>query len=64
MSLATNFSRKNNVFRIRRTVFEYLLNVFGPHLNTDNLQAGNDQIEPAKQLLMTLWFLATPDSYR
>lgn len=55
---------KNKYSRLRRTVFEYLLNVIGPQFTTDNLEAGNDQIDSTKQLLITLWFLATPDSYR
>ncbi|XP_066585879.1 putative nuclease HARBI1 [Prorops nasuta] len=43
--------------------YEIILNLIGPCLSQTNL-TGRKQIHPGKQLLITLWFLATPDSYR
>lgn len=51
-------------FRLRRTTFEYLLHVIGPDLQGDISDFGNFTISPEKQLLIALYVLGTPDSYR
>jgi len=43
--------------------YEIILHLIGPALCQTNT-IGRKQIHPGKQLLITLWFLATPDSYR
>lgn len=43
--------------------YEIILNLIGPALYETNT-IGRKQIHPGKQLLIALWFLATPDSYR
>lgn len=43
--------------------FEMVLRLLRPALNATNA-CGRKQISPEKQLLITLWFMATPDSYR
>lgn len=50
-------------YSLRRVTFEYLLQILGPHLQSDN-PFGTRQTDPRKQLLIALWFLGTPDSYR
>lgn len=42
--------------------YNMILHLIGPALSQTT--AGRKQIDPGKQLLIALWFLATPDSYR
>lgn len=45
--------------------FEVVLGTNGPLLRTiNNRHAGKDTIPEEKQLLIAIWFMATPDSYR
>jgi len=49
-------------FRISRSTCDLLVNVLGRHVSS---QLTDERIfDVQKQLLMTLWTLATPDSYR
>ncbi|XP_018311308.1 putative nuclease HARBI1 isoform X2 [Mycetomoellerius zeteki] len=50
-------------FRISRVVFTYLLNLIRPNLERP-AGSGRCPISPNLQLLVTLWTMATPDSYR
>lgn len=43
--------------------FEMIMQLIGPALSLTNT-TGRKQISAEKQLLITLWFLTTPDSYR
>lgn len=43
--------------------YEIILHLIAPALSATNAK-GRKQIHPGKQLLITLWFLSTPDSYR
>lgn len=44
------------------TTFEFLLGEIAEKLK--RIADGNQMITPEKQLLITLWRMATPDSYR
>ncbi|XP_018339052.1 PREDICTED: uncharacterized protein LOC108746650 [Trachymyrmex septentrionalis] len=46
------------------TTFEFILRLIGPNLNSIKSVAGRKPIPAQNQLLMTLWMMATPDSYR
>lgn len=50
-------------FRLSRNAYENLLKKIGPALQRKG-NIGRHTINPEKQLLATLWILATPDSYR
>lgn len=41
----------------------YLTVILGPHIENANFN-GRPTIPVEKQILLTLWYLATPDSYR
>lgn len=47
-----------------RNKFEYILAVIAPLLQGEDAEVGNVVTRPEKQFLFTLWYLATPDSYR
>ncbi|XP_034944927.1 putative nuclease HARBI1 [Chelonus insularis] len=49
-------------FRVKRSTVNYLINLLGPDLRNDNM--GRDSIPVYKQVLLVLWTMATPDSYR
>jgi len=49
-------------FRMLPGTFEYLLSFIGPKLQRET--GGASMISPQKQCLLTLWRLATPDSFR
>ncbi|XP_012537579.3 putative nuclease HARBI1 [Monomorium pharaonis] len=49
-------------FRMFPETYNMILHLIGPALSQTTI--GRKQIDPGKQLLITLWFLATPDSYR
>lgn len=46
--------------------FEMVLGVIGPGLRAinNNALSGRKTISAEKQLLIAIWFMATPDSYR
>lgn len=50
-------------FRVSPQSFEWLLQILKPDLESNSV-IGRPNIETRKQLLSTLWLLATPDSYR
>ncbi|XP_026824636.1 uncharacterized protein LOC113561735 [Ooceraea biroi] len=59
-----DYSRQfKEYFRMFPETYEMILDSIGPALYQTNA-IGRKQIHPSKQLLITLWFLATPDSYR
>ncbi|XP_011871036.1 PREDICTED: putative nuclease HARBI1 [Vollenhovia emeryi] len=43
--------------------FEIILTLIGPALNATGTEIGRKSISAEKQLLIALWFMATPDSY-
>jgi len=51
------------MFRVFPETFHMVLRLLRPILNATNAR-GRKQISPEKQLMITLWFMATPDSYR
>lgn len=51
------------ICRMFPETFEIIMQLIGPALSLANI-TGRKQISAEKQLLITLWFLATPDSYR
>ncbi|XP_011705164.1 PREDICTED: uncharacterized protein LOC105460420, partial [Wasmannia auropunctata] len=68
VSVLTNADFKSH-FRMSRETFDWLLTIIGPQLekkSNPNLQMipGRLPVNLETQLLITLWTLATPDSYR
>ncbi|XP_018363689.1 PREDICTED: putative nuclease HARBI1, partial [Trachymyrmex cornetzi] len=51
-------------FRMSREVFNYLLNIISPRLKRKSKRYGRQTISPELQLLISIWTMATPDSYR
>ncbi|KAI4458040.1 cuticle protein [Holotrichia oblita] len=51
-------------FRLRRNTFTYVLNQLKDHISTSLVDKGHSTIDAKKQLLIALWYFATPDSYR
>ncbi|XP_066583580.1 putative nuclease HARBI1 [Prorops nasuta] len=51
------------LFRMNRQSFDLLLYFVGPELNKRTI-LGRERIDPVLQLLMAIYILATPDSYR
>lgn len=51
----------NAYFRLTRPTFNYLLFLISPSLES---RIGRIPVSPEKQLLITLFTLGTPDSYR
>ncbi|XP_018368346.1 PREDICTED: putative nuclease HARBI1 [Trachymyrmex cornetzi] len=51
-------------FRMFPATFEMILSLIGPALNKTNTITRRKPISAEKQLYITLWFMATPDSYR
>lgn len=51
-------------FRLLPTTFDHVLRLIGPSLTSTKSVAGRKPIPAKKQLLMGLWMMATPDSYR
>ncbi|KMQ86383.1 nuclease harbi1 [Lasius niger] len=50
-------------FRVFPETFQIVLRLLRPALNATNAR-GRKQLSSEKQLMVTLWFMATPDSYR
>lgn len=48
---------------MERNTFNFLLYLIGPKLNNIPFK-GREKIDVTKQLLITIYVLATPDSYR
>lgn len=51
-------------FRMSRTTFEFTFNKIKDEISTHILDRGRHTISPKAQLLVTLWYFGTPDSYR
>lgn len=51
------------IVRLSRTKFEYLRTLLGPRLQTETFY-GRPTLSVDKQILFTLYYLGTPDSYR
>lgn len=51
------------IFRLLPDTFEFLLKLISPMLERIS-PYGRNPLTPKKQLLMALWMMATPDSYR
>ncbi|XP_067217072.1 putative nuclease HARBI1 [Linepithema humile] len=51
-------------FRLWPTTFEFLLELIGPTLSATKSISGRKPLAAQKQLLIALWMMATPDSYR
>ncbi|TGZ48487.1 hypothetical protein DBV15_12365 [Temnothorax longispinosus] len=51
-------------FRMRRNTFQFLLELLRPKLCKQTERFGREPILPEKQLLIAIWMLATPNSYR
>jgi len=49
---------------MRRSTFTFLLELLTPHLTKHSYKFGRHQTTPEKQLLVTIWMMATPNSYR
>lgn len=50
-------------FRMTRGTMDFILNEIGPMLQ-NNECIGQPQIPAKKQLMIAIWTMATPDSYR
>lgn len=50
-------------FRVTRAAFEYIESLIGPLIRAKE-NAHRKTVEERKQILMVLWLLATPDSFR
>lgn len=53
-----------NCFRMKRNTFQYILDLVRPQLCKQSERFGREPIAPEKQLLIAIWTLATPNSYR
>ncbi|XP_018392976.1 PREDICTED: uncharacterized protein LOC108772029 [Cyphomyrmex costatus] len=51
-------------FRMFPETFEEVLRIISPGLRAINTEGGRNPIPMEKQLLVAIWFIATPDSYR
>ncbi|XP_020299186.1 putative nuclease HARBI1 [Pseudomyrmex gracilis] len=51
-------------FRIKRNTFQFLLELLRPNLCKQSNRFGRKPITPEKQLLVAIWMMATPNSYR
>lgn len=51
-------------YRMFPETFEIVLQIIGPGLRAINALPGRKPISPEKQLLIAIWFMSTPDSYR
>lgn len=49
---------------MERDTFNFLLHLIGPKLDQNFPFKGREQVDVTKQLLITIYVLATPDSYR
>ncbi|XP_036145440.1 putative nuclease HARBI1 [Monomorium pharaonis] len=49
---------------MKRTTFIFLLELLTPHLSKQSDNFGRHSISPEKQLLLSIWIMATPNSYR
>lgn len=51
-------------FRMYRTTFETVLNLVKEQISTTIVDIGHPTIDARTQLLVAIWYFATPDSYR
>ncbi|XP_032689038.1 putative nuclease HARBI1 [Odontomachus brunneus] len=49
---------------MKRNTFQFLLDLLRPKLCKQSERFGREPISPEKQLLIAIWILATPNSYR
>jgi len=49
---------------MKRNTFKFLLDLLGPRLCKQSERFGREPISPEKQLLIAIWTLAAPNSYR
>jgi len=49
---------------MKRSTFEFLLELLKPRLCKQNNKFGRHPISAKKQLLIAIWTMATPNSYR
>lgn len=59
LQTTTNLSF-NKHFRLSRAAFDYLHEMFGTNVHTNNVKV---HIPIDKQLMCVIWLLATPESY-
>ncbi|XP_025073619.1 uncharacterized protein LOC105425386 [Pogonomyrmex barbatus] len=50
--------------KIKRSTFQFLLELLRPKLSKQSKRFGREPILPEKQLLIAIWTLATPNLYR
>lgn len=63
VSLYSDMEFKSH-FRMKRDTFMFLLELLTPHLTRCSDKFGRHQITPETQLLLSIWMMATPNSYR
>ncbi|XP_024879950.1 uncharacterized protein LOC112459839 [Temnothorax curvispinosus] len=51
-------------FRMKQSTFNFILELLRPELCKQNDKSGRHPITPEKQLLLAIWFMSTPNSYR
>ncbi|XP_066585450.1 putative nuclease HARBI1 [Prorops nasuta] len=51
-------------FRITRNTFHFLIELLHPYLERKSERYGRHSLLPEKQLLLSLWLMATPNSFR
>lgn len=56
--------KKMFCFRMKRSTFQFLLELLRPNLCKQSNRFGRQPITPEKQLLIAIWMMATPNSYR
>ncbi|KAJ8944151.1 hypothetical protein NQ314_009544 [Rhamnusium bicolor] len=53
-----------NNFRMNRRTFSAVLTLIAVKISTQDMDVGRHTIPAKAQLLIALWYFATPDSYR
>ncbi|XP_018567242.1 uncharacterized protein LOC108907893 [Anoplophora glabripennis] len=51
-------------FRLNRGTFNVVLEIIKNKISSKTVENGRPTVPPKTQLLMALWYLGTPDSYR
>jgi len=49
---------------MKRSTYKFLLELIQPELSRKDKRYGRYPISPEKQLLLAIWFMSTPNSYR
>jgi len=64
-TVAFNDDQFRQHFRVKRETFEMIICHLGPRVSNEfDEHSGRSTDDVAKQVMITLWMLATPDSYR